>query len=235
MAQRTEQPKLSSRFEEALVYAARAHWRQIRKVADGERGRAPEIPYVAHLLAVAALVLERGGCEDEAIAALLHDAVEDAGGAARREDVRVRFGDEVARIVDACSDSEGEPKPPWATRKRAHLAHLAATTDAKIRLVVACDKLHNARAVLSDYRTLGARLWPRFEGGREGTLWYYRALADEIARGGPASVADELGRTVDELEAVVRAAEPDWKPGEPGPGATPGPPPPRSAPGSSPP
>lgn len=235
MGETTEQPKLSSRFEEALVYAARAHWRQIRKLADGERGSAAEIPYVAHLLAVTALVLEHGGGEDEAIAALLHDVVEDAGGAARREDVRVRFGDEVARLVDACSDNEGAPKPPWAVRKQAHLAHLAQTTDAKIRLVAACDKLHNARAVLSDYRALGARLWQRFEGGRDGTLWYYRALADEIARGGPASVGDELGRTVDELEAVVRAAEPDWQPGEPGPGATPGPPPRRSAPrGSSP-
>jgi (p)ppGpp synthase/HD superfamily hydrolase len=210
-----EHPRLSSRFEEALAYAARAHWRQMRKVAEEDRGRAVEVPYVSHLLAVASLVLEHGGGEEEAIAALLHDVVEDQGGPARREDVRLRFGEEVARLVDACSDSDGEPKPPWKERKLAYLAHLAATTDARVRLVTACDKLHNARAVLADYRALGPRLWPRFNGERSGTLWYYRALADEIARGGPQSVAQELGRTVVELESLVRATEPDWTPGEP--------------------
>jgi (p)ppGpp synthase/HD superfamily hydrolase len=204
MSEHTEQPKLTSRFEEALTYAARAHWRQIRKVAPDEAG-APEIPYVAHLLAVASLVLEHGGGEDAAIAALLHDVVEDAGGPARRDDVRARFGDEVTRIVDACSDNEGEPKPPWHDRKRAYLAHLGATTDEQVRLVTGCDKLHNARAVLADYRALGAALWPRFNGGRDGTIWYYRALADEIARGGPHAVGVELGRAVTELEELVRA------------------------------
>lgn len=211
MSETTEAPKLSSRFEEALVYAARAHGRQIRKVADDEKGSAPEVPYVAHLLAVASLVLEHGGNEDEAIAALLHDAIEDGGGPARREDIRFRFGDEVVRIVDACSDSEGEPKPPWDGRKRAYLRHLVATTDGSVRLVTSCDKLHNARAVLADYRALGAKLWGRFNGGREGTIWYYRSLADEIARGGPHAVASELDRAVTELEELVRAAEPEWQ------------------------
>ncbi|MEW6271421.1 MAG: HD domain-containing protein [Thermodesulfobacteriota bacterium] len=220
MSERTDNPKLSSRFEEALAYAARVHRRQIRKVADDDKG-APEIPYVAHLMAVAALVLEHGGGEDEAIAALLHDAVEDAGGRARREDIRVRFGDEVVRIVDACSDSDGEPRPPWVARKEAYLAHLAATGDGKVRRVAACDKLHNARAVLADYRKLGTGLWARFNGKRDGTLWYYRVLADEFLRGGPEDVAEDLGRTVDELEALVRAAEPDWKPGKPDRDATP--------------
>lgn len=208
MSEKTDTPKLTSRFEEALVYAARVHGRQIRKVADDEKGRVPEVPYVAHLLAVASLVLEHGGGEDEAVAALLHDAIEDGGGPARREDIRFRFGDEVVRIVDACSDSEGEPKPPWEERKRAYLAHLAATSDPSVRLVTSCDKLHNARAVLADYRALGAALWGRFNGGREGTLWYYRAIADEVARGGPHAVASELGRAVTELEELVRAAEP---------------------------
>jgi len=202
VSDRTTNPRLSSRFEEALAYAARAHWAQIRK--------ATEIPYVSHLLGVTSLVLEHGGGEDEAIAALLHDAVEDAGGPARREDIRLRFGDEVVRVVDACSDSEGEPKPPWGERKQSYLAHLAATTEAKVRLVSACDKLHNARAVLSDYRALGAALWQRFNGGRDGTLWYYRAVADEFAARGPAGPAAELGRAVGELEDAVRRAEPDW-------------------------
>ena len=213
MSERSGSPKLTSRFEEALTYAARAHWDHIRKVtprkddADPAHDPAKEIPYVAHLLGVTSLVLEHGGGEDEAIAALLHDAIEDAGGPARREDVRVRFGDEIVRIVEACSDSDGENKAPWDERKRAYLAHLAATTDSKIRLVTACDKLHNTRAVLSDYEKVGEELWKRFNGGREGTLWYYRALADEFARGGPADVATEIGRAVSTLEERVRTAD----------------------------
>lgn len=215
MSERSGSPKLTSRFEEALTYAARAHWDHIRKV-DRENAPPPEaeIPYVAHLLGVTSLVLENGGGEDEAIAALLHDAIEDAGGPARREDIRARFGDEIVRIVEACSDSDGENKAPWRERKERYLAHLAETTDAKIRLVTACDKLHNARAVLVDYRDLGPALWSRFNGGR-GTMWYYRSLADEFARGGPARVADEIGRAVSELEERVRAAESDWKPEAP--------------------
>lgn len=219
MSERTTRPKLGSRFEEALLYAARAHWRQIRKAtprADGADELAgdvrAEIPYVAHLLAVASLVLENGGGEDEAIAALLHDAIEDAGGIARRDDIRARFGDQVVRIVEACSDSDGENKAPWRERKERYLAHLAKTGDASVRLVSACDKLHNARAVLADYAKLGEPLWERFNGKRDGTVWYYRSLADEFARGGPAGVADEIGRAVSELEELVRAADPDWQP-----------------------
>jgi GTP pyrophosphokinase len=221
MSERSKSPKLSSRFEEALTYAARAHWDHIRKVTPRETGApvahepAKEIPYVAHLLGVTSLVLEHGGGEDEAIAALLHDAIEDAGGPARRDDIRARFGDEIARLVEACSDSDGENKAPWAERKRAYVGHLAVSGDPRARLVTACDKLHNARSVLADYRKLGAELWKRFNGGREGTLWYYRALADEFARGGPDDVANEIGRAVSELEDLVRAAESDWKPGAP--------------------
>lgn len=220
----TTNPKLTSRFEEALVYAARAHAKHVRKASPAEatdgasdavRTSPGEIPYVAHLLAVASLVLENGGGEDEAIAGLLHDAIEDTGGRARRDDIRVRFGDEIVRIVEACSDSDGEEKAPWRERKERYVAHLASTTDAKVRLVAACDKLHNARAVLADYEQLGAALWARFNGGRDGTLWYYRALADELARGGPERLADEIGRAVSELEELVRAAESDWQPKPP--------------------
>lgn len=216
MSETTDTPQLTSRFEEALGYAARAHWRQIRKttgvrVAPGGGPATVEIPYVAHLLAVASLVLESGGGEDEAIAALLHDAIEDAGGPARREDIRARFGDEVVRIVEACSDSDGEHKAPWEERKRRYLAHLAATGDTKVRLVSGCDKLHNARSVVADYARHGSALWQRFSGKREGTIWYYRSLADEFARGGPEAIAKEIGRAVAELEELVRTAEPDWE------------------------
>jgi GTP pyrophosphokinase len=222
MSEHTNSPKLGSRFEEALSYAARAHRAQTRKVSprrDDDTGEAAPtpadsahvIPYVAHLLAVTSLVLEHGGGEDEAIAALLHDAIEDAGGSARRDDIRVRFGDEIVRLVEACSDSDGDEKAPWRERKQRYLTHLAATTDAKVRLVAACDKLHNARAVLADYERLGAALWARFNGGRDGTLWYYRALADELERGGPHGLASELGRAVSRLEELVRTAEADWQ------------------------
>ena len=211
MSTRTTHPKLTSRFEEALTYASRAHRDHIRKVSPDEaRTTDSEVPYVAHLLGVTSLVLEHGGGEDEAIAALLHDAIEDTGGPARREDIRVRFGDEVVRLVEACSDSDGETKAPWEERKRAYIGHLGVSSDAKARLVSACDKLYNARSVLADYRKLGAKLWTRFNGGREGTLWYYRSLADEFARGGPPEVASEIGRAVSELEELVRAAESDW-------------------------
>lgn len=216
MSETSKSPKLTSRFEEALTYAARAHWDHIRKVdRDGEPRPESEIPYVAHLLAVTSLVLENGGGEDEAIAALLHDAIEDTGGPARRDDIRTRFGDEIVRIVEACSDSDGENKAPWRERKERYLAHLAATTDPKVRLVSACDKLHNARAVLVDYEKIGEKLWERFNGKRPGTIWYYRSLADEFARGGPDGVANEIGRAVSRLEELVRTADPEWKPEPP--------------------
>jgi GTP pyrophosphokinase len=193
---------LSERFEDALVFATRLHASQRRK------GTA--IPYVAHLLAVTALVLEHGGTEDEAIAALLHDAVEDQGGAAIRAQIRSRFGEAVAIIVDGCTDADVTPKPPWRARKETYLAHLAAGVPSSVLLVSVADKLHNARAILSDYRTLGATLWERFNGGRSGTLWYYRALvqtyrqsAAQKDRPGFAALVAELDRTVTSLEQLV--------------------------------
>ena len=176
-------------FEDALVYAARLHRDQTRKGTG--------VPYVTHLLAVAAIVGENGGTEDEVIAALLHDAPEDAGGEARLGEIRARFGAGVAEIVAGCSDTYEDPKPPWRARKEAYLDHLAEAPS-PVRLVSAADKLHNARSVLSDYRSVGEDLWGRFNGGRDGTLWYYRAVADALAGDGP--VAAELGRVVAELE-----------------------------------
>ena len=151
--------RLSPRFEEALLFAVRLHADQVRK----ESG----IPYSAHLLSVAALVLEYGGDEDMAIAALLHDAIEDQGGAPTREAIRARFGDRVTAIVDGCTDAEIQPKPPWQARKEAYLAHLP-TAPAEVRLVSAADKLHNARSVLADYRQVGRICGGAFGAARRG-------------------------------------------------------------------
>lgn len=189
---------LTDRFDAALLFAAQAHRKQVRKGTP--------IPYTAHLLAVAAIVLENGGTEEEAIAALLHDAIEDQGGARMREEIRSRFGDAVVAIVDGCTDAEVIPKPPWRERKEAYLAHLGEASPS-VLLVSAADKLHNARAVLSDYRKLSEELWTRFTGGREGTLWYYRALVDayRTAPSGArvADLVEELDRTVSELELLA--------------------------------
>lgn len=187
-------PRLTDRFGAALSFAERAHRAQTRK------GSA--IPYVAHLLAVASLVLEHGGDEDEAIAALLHDVVEDQGGPAAAAEVRARFGDRVAQIVLECTDADVVPKPPWRARKEAFLASIATTSDEAV-LVTAADKLHNAISVLEDHRAIGDGLWTRFAGGREGTLWYYRAVADALARRKPGALTDRLERTVSDLEAAA--------------------------------
>jgi (p)ppGpp synthase/HD superfamily hydrolase len=183
---------LSSRFEQALVYACVAHADQKRK------GTA--IPYIAHLLSVAALALEYGANEDETIAALLHDAVEDAGGRPRLDDIRSTFGDDVADIVDGCTDADVIPKPPWRERKEKYIAHLAQASPS-ILLVSCCDKLHNARSIVTDLRELGEALWERFNGGKDGTLWYYRALADDFRKhNAPRRLVDELDRSVAVME-----------------------------------
>lgn len=183
--------KLSTRFEEALVLATCLHADQTRK------GTA--IPYISHLLAVTAIVLEHGGNEDEAIAALLHDAIEDQGGATTREEIRRQFGDRVVEIVDGCTDTDVMPKPAWRARKEAYLAHISEAT-APVRLVSAADKLHNARAILEDYRIVGEALWKRFNGGKEGTLWYYRSAIDALRKSGTTPLIEELDRVVSEME-----------------------------------
>jgi (p)ppGpp synthase/HD superfamily hydrolase len=189
--------QLTSRFEDALVFATQLHAGQTRK------GTA--VPYIAHLLSVSSIVLENGGDEDEAIAALLHDAIEDQGGAATRELIRQRFGDTIVSIVDGCTDADTHPKPPWKARKDAYIAHLRIAP-ASVRLVSAADKLHNARTVLADYRILGEQLWQRFHGGKEGTLWYYRAVTDVLRERGNSPLVQELQRVVSELESLVMNA-----------------------------
>jgi GTP pyrophosphokinase len=192
----SERP-LSSRFEEALICAARLHARQTRKGSD--------TPYVAHLLSVAGIALQYGANEDEAIAALLHDAVEDQGGAATREEIRRRFGENVAAIVDGCTDTDVVPKPPWRARKEAYIRHVRDASPS-VRLVSAADKLDNARAILADYRQVGEALWARFKGGREGTLWYYRALVEAFRAAGSNPLIEELERVVGEIERLAGAA-----------------------------
>jgi (p)ppGpp synthase/HD superfamily hydrolase len=141
---------LGTRFDGALIYAVHLHGGQVRKGTT--------IPYVAHLLGVASLALEAGADEDEAIAALLHDAVEDQGGLARRADIEVRFGARVARIVADCSDADQEPKPPWRERKEAYLANLGSKAKSSL-LVSLADKTHNAQAIVSDLHSQGPSLW----------------------------------------------------------------------------
>lgn len=190
---------LSHRFEQAFAYANSIHGAQRRKIRND--------PYVGHLLGVAAIVLEYGGTEDEAIAALLHDSVEDQGGAARLADVRARFGPAVAEIVAACSDcmEAGDgPKPPWRARKEQYIAHARETKNTSIRLVSASDKLHNARAILADFRERKDAVWKSFTGGKEQTLWYYRSLADIFLVPPPCPVGPALHAVVAELEAAAR-------------------------------
>src|SRR5579864_6014324 len=168
--------KHAHRFDQALLFASKMHARQTRTGTG--------VPYIAHLLGVASLVLEAGGGEDLAIAALLHDVVEDCGGVPVLKEVRRRFGERVAHMVDGCTDSYTSPKPPWRERKQLYLKKLR-NADNDTGLVSAADKLYNARSILSDYREFGESIWERFNAGREGTLWYYRALVNEFCRRAP--------------------------------------------------
>ncbi len=188
---------LTRRFEEALAYAAELHREQRRKGSG--------VPYVSHPLAVASLVIEHGGDEDEAIAALLHDAIEDQGGDEARTEIRRRFGERVQAIVDGCTDADTTPKPPWEERKRAFIARLGKAS-ASVRLVSAADKLHNARCIVGDYRGVGEDIWNRFRARKDGTLWYYRSVLDTLIRAGRTPLVDELERVVGELERLAGRA-----------------------------
>lgn len=187
---------LSARFDQALLYATHVHAGQNRKGGP--------VPYLAHLLGVTSLALEYGADEDEAIGALLHDAVEDAGGAGRWADIRGRFGERVAEIVAGCTDSDRTPPAPWRERKELFLARVPGLS-ASARLVSAADKLHNTRAYLRDYRQSGEAIWSRFQGGRDGTLWYLRAVTTALQQAGPSALVSDLDLAVTELELLVGA------------------------------
>ncbi len=197
---------LTHRFDEALRYASDLHRLQYRKAA--------KIPYISHLLAVAALVIEHGGDEDQAIAALLHDAIEDQGGAARKADIEARFGKAVAELVDACSDAWEHPKPEWRTRKQAFIEDLEQK-NTKALLIIASDKLHNIQCVIRDFESHGGEVWQRFKGGKEGTLWYNDTIAERLAELLPGPLSDQLsaaarflGEKARRLEAQPAAGSP---------------------------
>jgi (p)ppGpp synthase/HD superfamily hydrolase len=187
---------LSPRFDSAMQFALEAH--------RGHRRKGTKIPYASHLLAVASIVLDYGGDEDEAIAALLHDAVEDRG--VDSEDIRRRFGDKAADIVVACSDSlEKDPnkKADWRTRKKAYLKYLE-TAASDVLLVSAADKLHNVRTIVKDFREIGNEAWERFKGKKDGTLWYYESLVEIFkARGEHGMLVEEFARTVAILQSLA--------------------------------
>ncbi|MGH8907077.1 MAG: HD domain-containing protein [Egibacteraceae bacterium] len=191
------EPILGSRFDEAFAYASALHRRQLRK--------GKHVPYLSHLLGVAALVLEDGGDEDEAIAALLHDAVEDQGGVPVLNEIRRRFGVRVAEIVEHCTDHDpARDRPEWHVRKRRYVAALAHADESCLRVTLA-DKLHSARELLADYRQTGDQVWLRFSAGRE-TLSYLRALATTLHQSSKSPMADEFDRAVTELERMAASA-----------------------------
>ena len=185
---------VGDRFAAAVTEAVRLHAHQARK---GNR-----VPYVSHLLAVAGLVLEHGGDEDQAIAALLHDGPEDQGGEATLAAITEQFGARVGRIVAACSDTFATPKPPWRARKEAYIAHLS-DAGPDVWPITLADKVHNARTIVSDLRAAGPASLDRFTGGRDGTVWYYRTIAERLRVLAPGALAEELVGLAAEMRALA--------------------------------
>ena len=203
MSERITSPRLGEAFSRALLFAADKHATQVRKGGD--------IPYLGHLLSVAGLVIEAGGTENQAIAALLHDAVEDAengDGHAVLAEIRREFGDEVAGIVEECSDTAEKPKPPWKLRKQNYIRHVEHASDGAV-LVSLADKLDNARAILRDLREHGNVLWQRFSVQDPAEhMWYYRSLLKEFEKRRPGSaMVDELDRVLAAWEHELREHE----------------------------
>ena len=190
------QSLLGDRFEQALVYATRLHSNQVRKGSG--------VPYISHLLGVTALVLEDGGTEEEAIAALLHDAIEDQGGDKIRQEIKAKFGDKVAEIVEGCTESDTEPKPAWMDRKLATIKKLREVSP-EVRRVILADKLHNARSILGDWYRIGDAIWERFKTGKTGTLWYFRSIVEVDRDNGSSYLGSELSRVIAELENTGKA------------------------------
>jgi (p)ppGpp synthase/HD superfamily hydrolase len=167
----TKTPRLSQRFVQALTYTFHLHQHQFRKGSS--------VPYFSHLMSVSALVLEDGGDEDAAIAALLHDAIEDQGGNAIRNEIQQRFGDRVLQMVEACTESDETPKPSWKQRKLRAIAQLHHAEPATQRVIIA-DKLHNLRCIWADWQRCGDRVWARFNASPSDILWFYRACVEAV-------------------------------------------------------
>ena len=188
----------TDRFASAMAYAYQVH--------GGQRRKGTGIPYIAHILGVTAIAMEYGADEDQSIGALLHDAAEDGGGEATLAEIRARFGDVVAEIVLGCSDSlveDPEDKLPWQERKENYLAHLESASQS-VCLVSAADKLHNVRSIIRDYHEHGEAIWDRFQGSRDGTLWYYETVADTLIRRYRSQLTRDLQDEVDKLLALAR-------------------------------
>ena len=198
----TERAAFHPEFQRALAFASRVHARQTRKETD--------IPYISHLIAVAGLVLENDGDQDQASAALLHDSIEDCpkeypgGVPALRTDIEREFGGKVLAIVEGCTDADTLDKPAWRPRKERYIAHLEDAPP-EVLLVSCADKLHNARAIVADLRVMGNALFERFKGKRDGTLWYYETLVAVFGRRGPEHLAAELKRTVETMKELAGA------------------------------
>ncbi len=189
---------MTPRFAEAFLFAERLHCAEVRKKTL--------VPTISHLMAVAALVLENGGGEDEAMAALLHDTAEDCGGRPVLDEIRRRFGDSVASIVEGCSDTLESPKPRWKPRKEGYLEHLDTAPEANL-LVSLADKVHNARSLAFEYRRVGDDLWQRFSASQEQTMWYYESLLAIFRRRCPEAhrlLVNELARALRDLKTQVR-------------------------------
>jgi (p)ppGpp synthase/HD superfamily hydrolase len=189
---------MTPRFAEAFLFAERLHCAQVRKKTL--------VPTISHLMAVAALVLENGGGEDEAMAALLHDTAEDCGGRPVLDEIRRRFGDSVASIVEGCSDTLESPKPRWKPRKESYLEHLQTAPEANL-LVSLADKVHNVRSLAFEYRRVGDDLWQRFSASQEQTMWYYQSLLAIFRRQCPETqrlLVNELARALRDLKTQVR-------------------------------
>jgi (p)ppGpp synthase/HD superfamily hydrolase len=189
---------LTDRFVEAMTMAFNLHRSQTRKRS--------EIPYIAHLMSVTALVLENGGNEDLAIAALLHDAVEDQGGLDTLQQIRDTFGDYVAGLVDECTDAYTQPKPPWKERKTAYLEKLKSASD-EVILISLADKVHNARSILRDLQLIGIQTWDKFSKGKAGTLWYYQSLANIFDDAPYPALRHELRDVVEEIITLENLQE----------------------------
>jgi (p)ppGpp synthase/HD superfamily hydrolase len=181
---------LTAQFEAALLYATKLH--------AGQRRKDPRVPYIAHLLSVAALVLEDGGNEEEAIAALLHDAIEDQGGLKTRNEIQRQFGDRIVAIVESCTESETFPKPPWLERKQRYIEQLRQASCSARRVSLA-DKLHNARSLLASLHQEGDRIWQHFHGGKAQTLWFYDALLQVYRSTGADFMTEEFARVITEI------------------------------------
>jgi (p)ppGpp synthase/HD superfamily hydrolase len=204
MPEATDTPFLTCRFDEALAYASALHRHQARKLTV--------VPYISHLLAVAAIALENGAEEDQAIAALLHDAVEDQGGRAQLETIRTLFGEDVAAMVADCTDdldgaktelrTADEKRAGWRARKELYIASLSHKPARSLAVSLA-DKTHNASAINADLRAVGAAVWDRFTGRKDGTLWYYRTLADTFRANAPGIAAERFAREVAEMEELA--------------------------------